>query len=251
MRTPYPNELYHHGVIGMKWGVRRYQNPDGTLTAEGRRHLGRSVSGNAHRVAAGIYNLNAKTYNKLGNKTLASMNKAAAKASLKKAEAADSEAQKKRDERAAVKKNRKEESQRKKEEKVSAKEEIKQRLKDVDPSMAKNKQTKRVAYDYHNLNDLQFAAKYQTTKKKFAQRYERSNGDTYSMGKRKAAVAAYIVSKSGPVPYIDLKNGGIKTIKMGSDVAAKSLAKDLLYSEAVTAIGYNKAEQKYEDQKNK
>lgn len=29
------NELFHHGVKGMKWGVRRYQNTDGTLTPEG------------------------------------------------------------------------------------------------------------------------------------------------------------------------------------------------------------------------
>ena len=32
--------LVHHGVKGMKWGVRRYRNPDGTLTAEGKAHYG-------------------------------------------------------------------------------------------------------------------------------------------------------------------------------------------------------------------
>lgn len=31
--------LEHHGILGMKWGVRRYQNKDGTLTAAGRARL--------------------------------------------------------------------------------------------------------------------------------------------------------------------------------------------------------------------
>lgn len=31
------NELCHYGVKGMKWGVRRYQNRDGSLTSEGRK----------------------------------------------------------------------------------------------------------------------------------------------------------------------------------------------------------------------
>lgn len=30
------NELYHHGTKGQKWGIRRYQNEDGSLTEEGR-----------------------------------------------------------------------------------------------------------------------------------------------------------------------------------------------------------------------
>lgn len=35
------NELYHHGILGQKWGIRRYQNPDGTLTEEGKRRYGK------------------------------------------------------------------------------------------------------------------------------------------------------------------------------------------------------------------
>ena len=38
----YNNDEYlaHHGILGMKWGVRRYQNKDGTLTPEGRKRYG-------------------------------------------------------------------------------------------------------------------------------------------------------------------------------------------------------------------
>ena len=33
-------KLYHHGIKGQKWGVRRYQNEDGSLTAAGRKRYG-------------------------------------------------------------------------------------------------------------------------------------------------------------------------------------------------------------------
>lgn len=35
--------LCHHGIKGQRWGVRRYQNPDGTLTELGKQHYGKKV----------------------------------------------------------------------------------------------------------------------------------------------------------------------------------------------------------------
>ena len=44
----YSNDEYlaHHGILGMKWGVRRYQNKDGSLTPEGRKRYGDIESDN-------------------------------------------------------------------------------------------------------------------------------------------------------------------------------------------------------------
>lgn len=37
------DHLEHHGILGQKWGVRRFQNPDGSLTAAGKRRYVREI----------------------------------------------------------------------------------------------------------------------------------------------------------------------------------------------------------------
>ena len=39
-RYIYTEELYHHGILGQKWGVRRFQNKDGSLTSAGKKRRG-------------------------------------------------------------------------------------------------------------------------------------------------------------------------------------------------------------------
>lgn len=58
--------LAHHGVIGQKWGVRRYQNPDGSLTDEGRRRYLREGSEERVKVDKAAANYADATY-KLNN----------------------------------------------------------------------------------------------------------------------------------------------------------------------------------------
>lgn len=45
----YNDQIWHWGVKGMKWGVRRYQNADGSLTDVGKRRYSNEVAANAKK----------------------------------------------------------------------------------------------------------------------------------------------------------------------------------------------------------
>lgn len=59
----YQNELYHHGILGMKWGVRRYQNKDGSLTPSGKKRYAK-LNSELNKLRPGASNTRQSEYNK-------------------------------------------------------------------------------------------------------------------------------------------------------------------------------------------
>lgn len=90
------DELYHHGIIGQKWGVRRFQNSNGSLTAEGRKRYSTSKSGLSPQDTNTLLN-EAQSIARNSNNASKSINK------IKKSDAAKKKDKEKTDENAPKK----------------------------------------------------------------------------------------------------------------------------------------------------
>lgn len=69
------NELMHYGIKGMRWGVRRYQNPDGSLTESGKKRVRKEYKREVDKARADVLSKNVKRQTEAYNEAADRMNK--------------------------------------------------------------------------------------------------------------------------------------------------------------------------------
>ena len=67
-------ELYHHGIKGQKWGIRRFQNSDGTLTEAGKKRYNQQVNKSIRKIDKALSDQHAKNYIDAYNKAADKVN---------------------------------------------------------------------------------------------------------------------------------------------------------------------------------
>lgn len=70
----YTDYLAHYGVKGMRWGVRRYQKPDGSLTDDGKKKVSKMYKKQADKVTAELNRRSTDMYVSAYNKAAQKMN---------------------------------------------------------------------------------------------------------------------------------------------------------------------------------
>ena len=66
--------IYHHGIKGMKWGIRRYQNEDGSLTPAGKKRISKEYKKVSDKVVKELNRTASKRYVDSYNKAADYMN---------------------------------------------------------------------------------------------------------------------------------------------------------------------------------
>lgn len=160
------NELYHHGIKGQKWGVRRFQNPDGTLTANGRKRYGVDSQGRyfkkngyikRHEKIIRTLNQEIGSFDNVDSSKYKYFDKDGAKAGLLERKRVEEQKLKTRYETESEKQNGP----------------AKLQINDSD-----SKVTRKAKTDYNNMSDQEFMKKYSVSKKVYADRVKKY-GDPY------------------------------------------------------------------------